>query len=193
MGLARSRPSPSVRGRPGPPPKSTVPGITLDNVRPPSADPPPEAPPKTAPEEPPPSTGRVTIDDPPPAAAPPKTDKSAQDDDDPPAPPPSVKKTPSSPKYCVSDATPGTQLGPRIRGRAGVQEDAHGRFQGLRRRRREARAGPCRQDPRRAGGGIGREGRLVSRDGGPAWIARGGRDPLQPAQGRRTGLLGHGV
>ena len=92
-----------VGPRPGqvPPPESTVPGITLENVRPPSADPPPEAPPKTPPEVTPPSTGRVTIGDPPPAAAPPKADK---DEDDPPAPPPSVKKTP--PAHKIAAATP---------------------------------------------------------------------------------------
>jgi hypothetical protein len=95
-----------------PPVSSTVPGITLEDTRPPSADPPSDAPPKTPPLTPP-STERVTIGDPPPAAAPPKADK---DDDDPPAPPPPVKKREKSPPPAdkVAVASPPKASGPAL-------------------------------------------------------------------------------
>jgi len=74
-------------------PPVMVPGITLQNVPPPRAEPPPQAAPKTA--QPPP--GRVTIGQPPPAEA----------DDSLPAPPP-VKRPPAaqSPPQVVARAAP---------------------------------------------------------------------------------------
>jgi hypothetical protein len=99
-----------VGPRPGqaPSPESTVPGITLEDTRPPSDDPPSEEPPRTPPVVTPPSKGRVTIGDPPPTAAPPKADKDAKDDDDPPAapPPPPMKKPAPASTNKIAAVTP---------------------------------------------------------------------------------------